>query len=210
MRSIRVKDSHDEGNTVRTLLDIGRQHNLRDCVLFPRRDETEAACARHREELASFFQGHHSALEDSTIGVEQLERLQTGGATGYSLSADVYSGILMSLRISIPRLPIAIKPTIKKKLLFCATGAKAWRAETPEQLHRLFARARREAGSEENPNSKDHPRRREYPVFLSRICSPQKSTRNASSPPRKAAPARIRPRRDLRSQALTCRSSRNS
>ncbi len=38
------------------------------------------------------------------------------------------------------RLPLAIKPAVKENF-FYATGAKAWRANTPDQLHKLFANA---------------------------------------------------------------------
>ena len=46
------------------------------------------------------------------------------------------------------RLPLAIKPAIKENF-FYATGAKAWRAETPKQLHDLFRRAIRQIRPEE-------------------------------------------------------------
>jgi predicted ATP-grasp superfamily ATP-dependent carboligase len=45
-------------------------------------------------------------------------------------------------------LPLAIKPAIKENF-FYATGAKAWRAETPEQLHDLFRKAIRQIRPEE-------------------------------------------------------------
>jgi D-aspartate ligase len=45
-------------------------------------------------------------------------------------------------------LPLAIKPAIKENF-FYATGAKAWRAETPEQLLTLFRKARYQIRAEE-------------------------------------------------------------
>jgi predicted ATP-grasp superfamily ATP-dependent carboligase len=44
------------------------------------------------------------------------------------------------------RLPLAIKPSVKENF-FYATGAKAWRAETPDQLNELFIKA----GQQINP-----------------------------------------------------------
>jgi predicted ATP-grasp superfamily ATP-dependent carboligase len=46
------------------------------------------------------------------------------------------------------RLPLAIKPAIKENF-FYATGAKAWRAETPEQLNHLFRKAKAQIRPEE-------------------------------------------------------------
>jgi predicted ATP-grasp superfamily ATP-dependent carboligase len=46
------------------------------------------------------------------------------------------------------RLPLAIKPAVKENF-FYATGDKAWRAETPEQLNNLFRRARQQIRPEE-------------------------------------------------------------
>jgi predicted ATP-grasp superfamily ATP-dependent carboligase len=45
-------------------------------------------------------------------------------------------------------LPLAIKPAVKENF-FYATGAKAWRAETPEQLHDLYRKAARQIRPEE-------------------------------------------------------------
>src|SRR5262249_32653738 len=47
-----------------------------------------------------------------------------------------------------PRLPLALKPAVKEHF-FYATGAKAWRADTFDQLHRLYARAIKQIRPEE-------------------------------------------------------------
>jgi predicted ATP-grasp superfamily ATP-dependent carboligase len=46
------------------------------------------------------------------------------------------------------KLPLAIKPAVKENF-FYATGAKAWRAETPCQLQEMYARAARHIPPEE-------------------------------------------------------------
>ena len=46
------------------------------------------------------------------------------------------------------RLPLALKPAVKENF-FYATGAKAWRAETPDQLIDLFRKALRQIRPEE-------------------------------------------------------------
>jgi len=52
------------------------------------------------------------------------------------------------LRALYPKLPLAIKPAIKEHF-FYATGAKAWRCDTPEQLDEMFARAGEQLRPEE-------------------------------------------------------------
>ena len=54
-RVIRVKDLREERSTVDAILETGKQYNLRNWVLFPTRDETVVAIARHRDELDKFF-----------------------------------------------------------------------------------------------------------------------------------------------------------
>ncbi len=46
------------------------------------------------------------------------------------------------------RLPLAIKPAVKENF-FYATGAKAWRANTVDELHQMFAKAHKQIAIEE-------------------------------------------------------------
>jgi predicted ATP-grasp superfamily ATP-dependent carboligase len=55
---------------------------------------------------------------------------------------------LDELRALYPRLPLAVKPAVKENF-FYATGAKAWRANTREELDQLFEKARRQIRPEE-------------------------------------------------------------
>jgi D-aspartate ligase len=54
-RVVRVRDLRDEQKTVDSILEVGQRYGLKDWVLFPTRDETVAAFARHRTRLAKFF-----------------------------------------------------------------------------------------------------------------------------------------------------------
>src|SRR5919108_6100304 len=53
--AVRVPDLLDERKTVDTLLEVGRRLGLQGWVLYPTREETVAALARYRPELAEFF-----------------------------------------------------------------------------------------------------------------------------------------------------------
>jgi D-aspartate ligase len=147
-RVVRVKDLRDELRTVESVLEVGRRYGLKDWVLFPTRDETVAAFSRHRDRLAEFFRVTTPGWEtvrwawDKKNSYDRAEQLgipvpQTYNPRTERELADLYS-----------RLPLAIKPAVKENF-FYATGAKAWRAETPDQLRRLFRKAAMQIRPEE-------------------------------------------------------------
>ena len=137
---VKVKDLRDERKAVDAVLETGRRFNLRNWILYPTRDETVAAFSRYRPELAEFFRVPTPGWEtvqwawDKKKTYDLAERLnipcpQTFNPRNADELPSLYS-----------KLPLAIKPAIKENF-FYATGAKAWRAETPEELHRMYAKA---------------------------------------------------------------------
>jgi D-aspartate ligase len=141
-RVVRVPDLLDERRAVDAILDVGRRFGLRDWVLFPTRDETVAACARYRDELATFFKVTTPEWNitqwawDKKKTYELAERLGIPCPRTFNPLND---DELDALR---DRLPLAIKPAIKENF-FYATGAKAWRATTIDELHARYAEARK-------------------------------------------------------------------
>jgi D-aspartate ligase len=147
-RVIKVDDLLDEAKTVSAVMEIGERFNLRDWVLFPTRDETVAAFSRNRDKLAKFFRvttGEWESVEwawDKKKTYELCTRLgipcpKTFNVRGAEELPSLYSN-----------LPLAIKPAIKENF-FYATGAKAWRANSPQELDELYARAIRQIRPEE-------------------------------------------------------------
>jgi D-aspartate ligase len=147
-RVIRVDNILDERKTVDAVLEVGRRFNLRNWILFPTRDEHVAAFSRYREELASFFRvatGEWESVEwawDKKKTYELAEELGIPVPKTFTLSS---GDELPSL---FDRLPLAIKPAIKENF-FYATGAKAWRANTPDELRRFYEKATRQIKPEE-------------------------------------------------------------
>ena len=139
-RVLRVPDLRDPQRTVDSTLEIGHQYGLRDWVLFPTRDETVMAFSLHRERLAEFFRV-------TTPGWESIQHVWDKNNT-YKLAMQL--GIpapqtwnvqsIEDLPPLFSKLPLAIKPAIKENF-FYATGAKAWRANTPKDLLKLFEAA---------------------------------------------------------------------
>jgi D-aspartate ligase len=141
-RVVRVKDLLDPERTVDSVLEVGHRFGLKDWVLFPTRDETVMAFSRHRERLADLFRV-------TTPGWDTIRHVWDKSNT-YALAERL--GIPAPRTWTVQRieelpslyssLPLAIKPAVKEHF-FYATGAKAWRADTPQQLHDLFAAAAR-------------------------------------------------------------------
>jgi predicted ATP-grasp superfamily ATP-dependent carboligase len=130
------------------VLEIGRRFNLKNWVLFPTRDETVAAFSRHRAELAEFFRVTTPSWDtvqwawDKKNTYDLAEKLNIPIPKTFNVRGPEELPALYS------RLPLAIKPAVKENF-FYATGAKAWRAETVDQLNQLYARAARQIAPEQ-------------------------------------------------------------
>jgi D-aspartate ligase len=147
-RVIRVENLRDEQKTVDTVLEVGEKFGLKGWVLFPTRDETVAAFSRHRERLAQFFRVTTPDWDtiqwawDKTKTHTLARKLAIPSPETWNPRSQA------ELAALYPRLPLAIKPAVKENF-FYATGAKAWRADTREQLDQLFLEANRQIKPEE-------------------------------------------------------------
>jgi len=147
-RVVRVDNILDERKTVDAVLEVGRRFNLRNWILFPTRDENVAAFSRYRSELAKFFRvttGEWESIEwawDKKKTYDLAERLNIPCPATFNPKS------MEEVRALVPRLPLAIKPAVKENF-FYATGAKAWRANTPEQLISLYEKASTQIKPEE-------------------------------------------------------------
>jgi D-aspartate ligase len=145
---VRVENILDERKTVDAVLEVGRRYDLRNWILFPTRDENVAAFSRYRTELAQFFRvttGDWNSIEwawDKKKTYELAEKLNIPCPRTFNpKSIDEVPGLYS-------RLPLAIKPAVKENF-FYATGAKAWRANTPNQLLSLYSKAIKQIKPEE-------------------------------------------------------------
>lgn len=147
-RFVRVKDLRDEARTVEEILQAGKRYGLEGWVLFPTRDETVAAFSHYRERLAQFFRVTTPEWDtvrwawDKKNSYILAERLGIPAPRTFNPRSEAELGALAS------RLPLAVKPAIKENF-FYATGAKAWRAESPAQLRHLYQKAAKQIRPEE-------------------------------------------------------------
>lgn len=145
---VRVESILDERKTVDAVLEVGRRYNLRNWILFPTRDENVAAFSRYRAELAEFYRvttGEWESIEwawDKKKTYDLAERLKIPCPKTFNPRSKEELESLFS------RLPLALKPAVKENF-FYATGAKAWRANTPEELVAVYEKALRQIKSEE-------------------------------------------------------------
>jgi len=145
---IKVDDILDERKTVDAVLEVGRRYNLQDWVLIPTRDESVAAFSRYRSELTDFFRVTTGEWEGIQWAWDKAKTYQLAELLGIPCPKTFVPKSADELPSLYPRLPLAIKPAVKENF-FYATGAKAWRADTPEQLNELYARAARQIKAEE-------------------------------------------------------------
>ncbi len=147
-RVIRVSDILDERRTVDNVLDVGRRFNLRGWVLIPTRDETVAAFSRHLAELAAFFKVSTGEWESVQWAWDKKKTYDLAETLGIPCPKTFNPKNADELPSLYARLPLAIKPAVKENF-FYATGAKAWRCDSIEQLHKNYERAARQIRPEE-------------------------------------------------------------
>ncbi len=147
-RVVQVKDLRQEENTVNSVLEIGRRYGLEGWVLFPTRDETVAAFSRFRDRLAEFFRVTTPCWNTVQWAWDKKNTYDRAADLGIPVPQTFNARTEEELAAFYDRLPLAIKPAVKENF-FYATGAKAWRAETPDQLRDLFRKAIRQIAPEE-------------------------------------------------------------
>jgi predicted ATP-grasp superfamily ATP-dependent carboligase len=137
---VRAKNLRDPHKTVESVLEAGQRFNLRDWVLFPTRDETVMAFALYRDRLADFFRVTTPPWNTTRQAWDKANTYKLAEQLGIPAPRTWVVESARELPSLYSYLPLAIKPAVKEHF-FYATGAKAWRAETPEQLRQLFEAA---------------------------------------------------------------------
>jgi len=147
-RVVLVRDLRDELATVDNVLEVGRRYGLEGWVLFPTRDETVAAFSRYRDRLAEFFRVTTGDWESIRWAWDKKSTYERAEQLGIPVPRTFNPRTEDDLANLYSRLPLAIKPAVKENF-FYATGAKAWRADTPEQFKQLFQKAAAQIRPEE-------------------------------------------------------------
>jgi D-aspartate ligase len=138
----------DERQTVGIVMDIGDRLGLDGWVLYPTRDETVAAFSRCRDELSQQFRVPTPAWSTIQFVWDKRNTYRLASTLDIPTPRTWYVNTVDELDQIPLDSPVALKPAIKEHFVY-ATGAKAWRASTREELRTLFARASAHVGSGE-------------------------------------------------------------
>ena len=138
--AVRVGNLRDERVTVDTLMDLGRRLGLDGWVLYPTREETVAALSRHRAELAELFRVPTPRWDVVKWAWDKRNTYQLAERLGIPAPRTWYPRSKDDLDEIDGTFPLVVKPAIKEHF-FYATKAKAWRAESRDELEQRFSQA---------------------------------------------------------------------
>jgi len=147
-RVVRTADILDERSTVSAVLEMGRKYDLNGWVLIPTRDETVAAFSRYRSELSDFFRVSTGEWESVQWAWDKNKTYELANALEIPCPRTFNPTTIHEIELLSANLPLAVKPAVKENF-FYATGAKAWRADTMEQLRQTYQRAAQQIRPEE-------------------------------------------------------------
>jgi D-aspartate ligase len=138
--AVRVADLRDEDRTVATLMAIGRRLGLEGWVLYPTREETVAALSRHRTELSEVFRVPTAGWNAVRWAWDKRNTYMLAAWLGIPTPRTWYPRDVSQLLDVDTDPPFVVKPAIKEDFLH-ATKAKAWRANSRDELRSRFEQA---------------------------------------------------------------------
>jgi D-aspartate ligase len=138
--AVRVADLRDEDRTVAALMAIGRRLGLEGWVLYPTREETVAALSRRRTELSEMFRVPTADWNAVRWAWDKRNTYVLAGWLGIPAPRTWYPRDASALDAIDVDPPFVVKPAIKEEFLH-ATKAKAWRADSQDELLARFEQA---------------------------------------------------------------------
>jgi D-aspartate ligase len=139
-RTLRVKDLRGPAQTVDALIDVCERYGLRGWILYPTREETVAAVAANRDQLAELYRVPTPAWPSVSPAWDKRETYQLAARIGVATPRTWFPQTERDLALVDLDAPVIIKPAIKEHFIY-ATGAKAWRADSRDELVASFRRA---------------------------------------------------------------------
>jgi predicted ATP-grasp superfamily ATP-dependent carboligase len=138
--SVSVTSLREEKQAIDAIVTIGRRLGLHGWVLYATRDETVAALAHNRQQLAEFFRVPTPQWETIKWAWDKRNTYRLAEQLRIPTPRTWYISCVKDLdQITIDP-PFVIKPSVKEHF-FYATKAKAWRANDRVELRALFLRA---------------------------------------------------------------------
>jgi D-aspartate ligase len=144
----RVPDLRDEETTVEALLELGRRRRLDGWVVFPTREETVIALARHRDRLGRIFRIPTPPWEVTRWAWDKRNTYCRARELGIPTPRDWRVASQADVDAVDGTPPFAVKPAIKERFIY-TTKSKAWRADTREELAARVQEAAALVGTDE-------------------------------------------------------------
>jgi D-aspartate ligase len=146
--AVRAPTLRKENETVDFLIDMGRRLNLNGWVLFPTRDELVVAFSRHRPRLMEIFRVPTPDWEITKWAWNKWNTYSLARKLEIPIPQTWCPRTLEDIDKIDAEFPLCLKPAVKEDF-FYATKAKAWRANTRDELRTMFQEASRHVGSNE-------------------------------------------------------------
>lgn len=146
--AVRAPNLRAEKDTVDFLLNMGHRMNLKGWVLFPTRDEHVAAFSRHKQALSEVFRVPTPDWEIAKWAWNKWNTYCLAEKLGIPIPHTWCPRTLEEIDSIDAEFPLAVKPSVKEDF-FYATKAKAWRANTRDELKQMFRRASGHVGVNE-------------------------------------------------------------
>jgi len=147
-RAIHAPNLRKEKEAVDFLLDLGKTLDLKGWVLFPTRDELVAAFSRYKGALSERFRVPTPEWEITKWAWNKWNTYSMAEKLGIPIPRTWCPRTLEDIDKIDAEFPLGVKPSVKEDF-FYATKAKAWRANTRQELRDLFTRASGHVGTNE-------------------------------------------------------------
>jgi len=142
----RLPDLRHERKVVDGLLEVGARLGLQGWVLYPTREELVAALSRNRSQLSEMFRVPTPTWDSIRWAWDKRNTYRLAKELNIAIPTTHYPENVEQLSaLDVLSPPFVIKPAIKEHF-FYATKAKAWRANSHDELRVLFQRAAKLVG----------------------------------------------------------------
>lgn len=131
--ALRVDSLREEERTIEHLVALARDRHLEGWVLYPTREETVIALARCRDRLTPWYRVSTPPFEVVRWAWDKRNTYARARELGIPAPRTWQPRDTAELAAIDAEPPFVIKPAIKEHFLY-ATKAKAWRADTRDEL----------------------------------------------------------------------------
>jgi predicted ATP-grasp superfamily ATP-dependent carboligase len=147
-RAVHAPNLRTEKDAVGFLLELGKKLDLTGWVLFPTRDELVAAFSRYKSPLSEIFRVPTPDWKVTKWAWNKWNTYCMAQKLGIPIPQTWCPRTLEDIDKIDAEFPLGVKPSVKEDF-FYATKAKAWRANSREELKDLFIKASGHVGSNE-------------------------------------------------------------